>query len=425
MAPISLRQFPYPYRAALALSNDADFMTEEFFRLLHRYLNTTKETALGRGLGLPVADSFFLFSSPGSRNTFTLFEGVSDRLSSRAGLMLDCARAGVIDTLHTFGDFTAADHFDRDLARRGLEALQREGVEIRVWVNHGAATNVQCLGPLENHFRGDLPGDRAYHADLSIAFGLRFYWLGDTLGDYISHDGRWDRRALLAWARTAIRTRRIGSLRALLRPGNPLVHPVRLRDGATILAFNRYAGTAGLSPVLENLPAQLSARNLELLTKTGGYAIVYQHFAVRRRSPGFGVDNYVPNESPYLRPEETAALERLAKEFHDGNILVTSSERLLRYSEIQRGLRWSASSHQQGDRIVLLGIADALGGFRFAEPADAEGLTFYTPDPRGAEIWRRTAQGDVRLQGLVFNRADQTGRASVSLPPSFPGVPDF
>jgi hypothetical protein len=425
MPSISLRKFPYPYRAALALSNDADFMTEESFRLLHRYLNTTRDSALGRGLGLPVADSFFLFSSPDSRNAFTLFEGLSDRFSSRAPFMLECARAGVIDTLHTFGDFTAADHFDRDLARRGLDALARENVGVRVWVNHGAATNVQCLGPLNNHFRGDLPGDRAHHADLSIAYGIRFYWLGDTLGDYISYDGRWDPRALLAWAKGVIRSRRLGSLRSLMRPGSELLYPIRLRDGATILGFNRYAGTAGLTPVLENLPAQLSPRNLALLKKTGGYAIVYQHFAVRRRSPGFGVDNYVPNEHPYLRPEETAALDRLAREFHDGNIFVTSSARLLRYNEVQRGLRWTASSHEQGHRIALLGISDATGASRSPEPADAEGLTFYTPDPRHTEIWRSTAQGEVLLRGLVVNRADQTGCESISLPPSFPGMPDF
>jgi hypothetical protein len=425
MTGISLRKFPHPYRAALAVSNDADFMTDESFRFFHRYLNTTKETPLGRGLALPVADSFFLFNSPESKNGFTLFEGLSNQLSTRAGLLLDCARAGLIDTLHTFGDFTSPDHFTRDLARRGLDTLLREGVILRVWVNHGGPSNVQCLGPLTDHFQGDLPGTPCYHADLTTAFGIRFCWLGSALGDYIAYDGRTRAHAVLTWVQGVLRARSLLMLRSALQL-RTLVYPLTLRDGAVLLGFNRYAGTMGFTPVLEDLPIQLSARNLNLLKDAGGYSIVYQHFAVRRRLAGFGVDSYKPNIHPYLRLEETAALVRLAEEFHNGNILVTSTERLLRYNAAQRWLRWTSNVSEQGVRIRLVGIEEPSNGkCRLVDLAELEGLTFYTPDPRKTEIWRGTAGADVRVPNLIANPTDHTGRESVSIPISWPGVPDL
>src|SRR5215471_430434 len=122
---VALRKFTYPYRAALAICNDADAMTGESFRLFHHYLNTDQETPLGRGLNMPIGDSFFLFSSPQSPNKLTFFDGLSDRLSPDAGLLRDCAQAGLIDTLHTYGCFTRPDEFSRGLAQRGLDELER------------------------------------------------------------------------------------------------------------------------------------------------------------------------------------------------------------------------------------------------------------------------------------------------------------
>jgi hypothetical protein len=65
---VTLRRYPYPYRAALALSNDAEFLTPRAFWDLHRFLNTNEETPLGPGLDLPVTDSAFMYSVDPARS---------------------------------------------------------------------------------------------------------------------------------------------------------------------------------------------------------------------------------------------------------------------------------------------------------------------------------------------------------------------
>ena len=48
--------------------------------------------------------------------------------------------------LHTYGYFTGRTHFRRELAETALDALRMLGITIETWVNHGPATNVQCMG---------------------------------------------------------------------------------------------------------------------------------------------------------------------------------------------------------------------------------------------------------------------------------------
>jgi len=59
---VRLRKFPYPYRCAVALSNDPEYLTPRAFWDLHRFLNNEEPTPLGDGLGLPVTDALFMYS---------------------------------------------------------------------------------------------------------------------------------------------------------------------------------------------------------------------------------------------------------------------------------------------------------------------------------------------------------------------------
>jgi hypothetical protein len=61
-----LRKFPFPYRSALTIDNDADAMTKDKFLGLFEFFNTSKDTPLGRGLGLRLSSSFFLTSYSGN-----------------------------------------------------------------------------------------------------------------------------------------------------------------------------------------------------------------------------------------------------------------------------------------------------------------------------------------------------------------------
>src|SRR5262249_21909011 len=145
-APFALRRFPYPYRAALAMCNDADLLTAPSFRRLDALLRTRGETEWGPGLGLPIAGSFFMFRSPDSPNAFTVFDHLDDRVTEEGEFILECARRGTLDVLHTYGCFTDASHFTRALAERALETLDDHRVTIQTWVNHGPPTNIQCIG---------------------------------------------------------------------------------------------------------------------------------------------------------------------------------------------------------------------------------------------------------------------------------------
>ena len=201
----ALRRFPYPYRAALTICNDADLLTVQSFRRLHRYLNTTESTPWGKGLQLPLGQSFFLFRSPESPNRFSLFDGLSSRLGRDASFMLECARGGLLDVLHTYGCFTRAEDFSRRLAKGGLDTLERHGVKIEVWVNHGQPTNVQCLGPASAWMVGDVVGSPYYHSDLTLEYGIRWVWTGSEWTDSIALDAGNPRRARVEVGRSVLR----------------------------------------------------------------------------------------------------------------------------------------------------------------------------------------------------------------------------
>ena len=420
---VALRRFPYPFRAGLAICNDADLMTEESFRFVHRFLNTTRDTPIGPGLGLPISDSFFLFSSPDNPNRFTFFEDLSDKPSPRVGLLKDCAAAGLIDTLHTYGAFSSANDFSRDLARRGIEALEKADMRIRVWVNHGPPENVQCFGQLAApHFHGDDPESKFHHTDLTLDYGIQYCWTGQELGEAIAYDAQgtlrslWDRRALLLPA--------VRRGRSLLRKPR-LLKPMRLRDTRRVLRFERYWGTAGQTPTVEDITKQLSARRLAMLKRSGGYSIVYQHFAVRRKAPGFGVNSYVANVAPYFRPGEREAFTSLASEYHSGNVWVTFTQRLLQYNRMYRWLRWSAEHIGNRIRINLLGLEVPGMGHSEVDRGEIGDLTFYSSRPEETEVYLRNGADMTLVRDIVRNPKDHTGRESVTLRGASPEMPDL
>jgi hypothetical protein len=386
--PVSLRPFPYPFRAALSICNDADLLTPASYRRLDRFLRTDAETEWGPGLALPVAGSFFLFRSPDSPNAFTVFDHLSATMTDDGDFILDCARRGVLDVLHTYGCFTDSTHFTRRLAETGLEALRDHGITIETWVNHGPPTNVQCIGTHDG-WQGDLVGAAAYHADLMVEHGVRWVWTGAEIVD---------RFALDASHRSSRRDR-----------GPALVEPYVMRDGGHVRRFYRFGGLGGQTPVLDDLPKQLSAANLDELVKAGGYSVVYQHLGVRRVAPGFGPEAYGPvDDASWFRQGELAALRDLAQRYRDGEIWIAPTTRLLRYRDAHEGLRYSM--HRESDADVIVISSHATG-----ELGD---LTFYCERPETTRVCVETTAGLEPVADVRANPADETGRASLTVLPS-------
>jgi len=199
---------------------------------------------------------------------------------------------------------------------------------------------------------------------------------------------------------------------------------MRLRDGQLVLGFKRYWGTAGQTPVVSDIVHQLSADRLSRLQRTGGTAVIYQHFGVRRKAPGFGVDSYVANQEPYFRPDECSAFNRIAEQYHNGNIFMTSTERLLTYNRMWSWLSWKAEDIDNRRRVVLLGLK--MPGFpeRLLERTEIEGLTFYSDRPHETDIFLKTGSGTDPVGAISRNAKDHTGRESVMVPLTSLDVPE-
>ena len=395
----SLRPFPYPFRAALSLCNDADLLTPQKFRRLHRFLSTDDETEWGPGLGMDVGGSFFMFRSPNSPNEFTVFDHLTSTITDDGEFILEYARRGLLDVLHTYGCYTDSTHFTRRLAETALEVLRARGIQIETWVNHGPPTNVQCLGR-SDECQGDAVGTAGYHADLTIDYGFRWIWTGSEMTDWIALDAS-----------------KPPPLKSRIRrhfAGHPaLVEPHRLRDGQAVRRFYRYTGIGDKTPVLEDLPQQLSKANLDELVDAEGYAIVYQHLAVRRVRPGFGTGVYRPTDEGWFTPGEISALQALAQRYHDGEIWVVPTTSLLRYRDAYHRVRWSAHREEESDVIVV-------GPETERELAD---LTFYCERPEATRVYLQTPHGLEQIEAVRPNPTDATSRRSVTLLPRTPPSP--
>lgn len=396
-----LRRFPYPYRAALAVCNDADLLTVENFRCLHGFLSTDEETEWGRGLSLRLGGSFFMYRSPTSPNVFTVFDRLANTVTDAGEEILEWARQGVLDVLHTYGCFVDPSDFRREMAEHAIETLRARGVFVKTWVNHGPPTNAQCVGDHEG-WNGDAVGTAAYHSDLTIDYGFRWFWTGLELTDELAMDAARRPPAARGGLRELWQ-----SLRGRGDTHRELVGEMTLRDGRYVRELFRYGGLAGRTPVVDDLPVQLSADNLDTLVRREGFAVVYQHLSVRRLRPGSGTSAYGPIDgSNWFTPAELDALRRLASRHHAGEIWVAPTTELLRYRDARESLRWARQSGADGDEIVITNQTDA---------DDLIGITFYTNTPATTSVVLETEHARRRPLTVTVNPVDGTGRPSVSV----------
>jgi hypothetical protein len=400
--PVGLRDFPYPYVAAASITGDLDDLrTREEFVDLVRFWNTPEATRLGPGLDLDLGHSFWFYDATGECGV-TVFSGLTDEATRHAPLLESLIRSGHLDCLHTFGDFSSGG-FRRELGVRAIEYLRERGLAVEVWVNHGwwrGSPNTQQVGPLPEQL-GDDPGSPAYHTDVSIPYGIRFvdrYEIVHTVGQDAPSTAR-DRVTQAAealrygvWAR---------EWRARSIFANRLAEPWRLGDGRRVYSFKRFIGKErGLAAAgSRELARALAPRVLEELRAKRGYMLVYTH---PWRNEG----------GDLVAPEAVRALRGLAREHHEGRILVTTTRRLLTYNVAVRSLDWEAASNSGAIDVEIRSVDDAVTGPRGPRPGELDGVTFYTPDPERTRI----LVSGKPLPKLRENPPDHTGVASVTIP---------
>ena len=394
-----LRKFPYPYRAALAISSDLDNTPNlETYLALMDYLNGTGDTPLGAGLGLEVGNSFWFFNGTGE-NQLAYFDAAG-KPTPFAEVCRKFWLSGHIDTLHTYGNFDAGG-FARSHAERAVAELDAHQARIPVWVNHGTEQNRQNIGHRES-FAGATPADPAYHLDLTRQAGVRYFWTG-RLTHVLGQDAR--RNLTLVGKRILQEGVRLVkytfSREPLFDRRNRLLIPLTLEDGAKVWEFQRWISSWGevTATDVNDLAVQLSTRRLEGLVRNGGYLVLYTHM-------GEHLDL-----AAGLPAELVTQLHVLQGLQRDGHLLVATTGRLLRYREVNGELSWQITT--DGDRAVIE-IAPQLdtpiGSNRLAEH-DLQGLTFYIGRAKVAQV-----RFDGRAIACNLNPADEEGRVSVSIP---------
>jgi len=407
---VQLRPLPYPYRAMVAICSDLDETQDKHvYWEIMRFLNTQEDTAMGPGAGLEVGNSIYFDMPPGQ-----FAYGNTDDAGRR--MVRALIRSGHIDCLHSYGDLATK----REHAARALDELTGHDCDLEVWVDHGtAATN---FGPDIMQGHGDEPGHEAYHADLTINYGVKYICRGrvtSVAGQDVpagfggifnwKHPVRSGRTMLKEAAKRTLA--RKGNGKYAMHGPNETLRPAVLRGGNSVYEFircNPHWGGVSSCDQGRHIGEVLTDSVLDRLVRRGGTCLLYTHLGK--------IDN--PNV-PFNK-EAIEAFRRLAEEFRSGRILVTTTRRLLGYRRAVREIVFSSTRDEKSLRIDL---KTQPGGGVIGElpQTDLSGLTFYVPDPKTAYM---TIDGR-KVNNLKCNAPDLTGRPSVSLPwplLEFPGI---
>lgn len=411
---VTLGKYPYPFQAAFTVASDIDSASIPRFRAVHAFFggegvirpDTPDWRALGigadckwfnhelggvRGLGLDLADSFFLV---GDKTTFGMYRHwpgenrflFDEQDGQHCGDFLrQSIKGGQIDSFHTFLHHT----------RKQLVPLldefygwcdQERVAKPRVWINHSLPvtptglcphrlqpnaawqlvrlTGRKIIGPLLGRqplplnnafarYHGDTPGSPYYVNDLLAANGVRYVWLNmDDL-----------HRNKIALPEHSINGR------------STILQPVTMEDGLRYYRFERcygkphgrFGGGAYLRDSKDGFDASLliNESNLETLCRSAGTCILYVHWTHFRSFP--------------ISDETISRFDLLRRWRNDGRVWVTSTSKLLEWTRRRTFLR--VVCRREGKRLMieLQGVDDPIFGWEAVDVADLDGLCLHLP----------------------------------------------
>lgn len=388
-----LRRLPYPYRAMLAICSDLDETPDRhvYYESM-RYLNTTRPTSMGVGVGLEVGNSMYFDMPPDQFAYWNTDDAGRD-------MVRNLIRSGHIDCFHSFGDLATT----RRHAELALEELDRHNCRMQVWIDHGTAPS--NFGGDIMQGSGDVAGSAVYHADLTCGFGIEYLWRGrvtSVIGQDVPRDlgGLWSGAHPVTSTKTVMKElfkgclATVGDQKYLMHGSNQVIQPIHLRSGQKAWEFlrsNPHWGGVSSSETADGLGDVLTELMLTRLVERQGVCVLYTHLGkIRDRRQPFGQNT-------------RNALQRLAIYSRDGRILVTTTRRLLGYSRALRELNVSTSRDEGGLRIELKGPVRA---------GDLDGLTLYVLDAKHARLFVNGGE----ISDLQRNAPDHSGVASVSIP---------
>jgi len=249
----------------------------------------------------------------------------------------------------------------------------------------------------------DLTPDKLeYHLDLLRSYGVRYVWTG-RMTHILGQDARPNVqvKAKNALQKLLYYTRYRNTRAPLFDLKNRLMIDTRLQDGSRIWDFQRWVNAWGRERVLNihDLAEQLKPRNIDALLRNEGFLVIYTHMCE-------GL--FTPEMFPEKLKQDLRYLARL---YHEGKLLVTTTARLLKYKEVHDALRWR-TIHENGiTKILIQPFIRALGEKIVVSKKDLSGITFLCQDPEKVQV---IFKGEIL--SIKKNPKDFSGTFSVSVP---------
>lgn len=391
---IRLRDYPYPFKAMLAVCSDLDETPNQdvYFETM-RFLNTSEQTLLGRGVDLEVGNTIYGAMPEGQFCYESADKVGKDKIHA-------CIQSGHIDCLHSFGDLVN----DRDSIEYYWQALQSGERKIEVWIDHAiAASN---LDPDIMSGEGAVPNSAAFHTDLSIGSEvIKFVWKGRVTSIIAqntarNYSGLFNPRNL----KTSLKTMAIEFIKAIfayagsrkyrMHKFNRVLAQSILVDGTSVTEFMRCNPSwAGVS-IFDNargIHEVLTKKVLDELVQNAGCSVFYTHLGKIHTL-----------EKPF--PDKTVrAFELLASYQQRKAIQVTTTRRLLGYCRSRENIEYTVTNTGDSKQIQVTTEYNL---------EDLAGLTWYYEGSGNIGLF---INGE-RFSKLQFNPADETGFCSVSIP---------
>jgi hypothetical protein len=377
----------------LAICSDLDETpNKEIYFETARYLNTSEETIVGKGVGLEVGNTIY-FDMPEHNFSYT---NTDDDGREKIHQLI---QSGHIDCLHSFGDFVDS----RERIETCWSEIQKGSRKIEVWVDHAQAPTNLDDDIMEG--KGAIKGANAFHTDMTVETGmLPFIWKG-RVTSIVSQNTPRCFAAIFNWKdiQKSIKTilfefikgyiARFGSNKYVMHKDNKVLRKTKLINGSIVYEFmrcNPSSGGVSSNDKARGIHHVLTKKVLDTLVGNEGCSILYSHLG-----KVFSVDE------PF-KPETRQAFELLAEYQKSNKILTATTRRLLGYLRTHEELSFTVETVINEVRIKLL--TEYIN-------EDLNGLTWYVEDPTKVSLFINNK----KYSNLVINPADKTGKKSVSI----------
>lgn len=273
---VKKRKWPFPFISGITIANDADGLTFDFFQDLMQFVNTTDDTPFGKGLGLDLSSSFFLFSKQERACSIYNNNNLDSKENEYAPKIDEYVNAGWIDAIHGIGDFDLGG-FSREHALKAQRYLARNKERIEIFTNHGTSCNIQNVGLDAPYHRGDALDSEYYHVDILKQIGIKYVWTDSMVVS--NYESLLKSISLEQKSKQIVRRILRKSANYTFQKGEELAM-ISLRDKSKFQGFRRYSGTKIAAPNLGSFREQLGSIDWRDFYQRQMGIVLYQHFGI-------------------------------------------------------------------------------------------------------------------------------------------------